>query len=321
MPRRYFSVTSRLLAQSKDAALTAVQVFNNPLITFKSETFIVLMNIAWTYLLHAQYRRAGVECRYYRLVGTRRHFVRTDEGNFKYWDLTKCLEAKECPLDNPTKKNLYFLIGLRNQITHHISPVLDDFVSARYQASCLNYNRCIQEFFGTRHAIDKHLRYSLQFQSISRDQLSSPTEADLPPNVRSYIARFDNELSTDELNSERFAYRMLFVPKLVGNPGHADEVIEFLKSDSELAQSVNRDYVTFKEVERPKFLPSRIVRMLRDDGFRNFTMHWHTELWHSLNAKDPSKGWGVEVGGTWYWYSSWVDQVRAHCTENSDRYA
>ena len=28
----------RLLAQSQDAALTAVQVFNNPLIKFKSET-------------------------------------------------------------------------------------------------------------------------------------------------------------------------------------------------------------------------------------------------------------------------------------------
>jgi hypothetical protein len=39
--------------QSQDAALTAVQVFNSPLIKFKPETFIVLMNIAWTYLLHA----------------------------------------------------------------------------------------------------------------------------------------------------------------------------------------------------------------------------------------------------------------------------
>jgi len=51
----------RLLAQSQDAALTAVQVFNNPLIKFKSETFIVLMNIAWTYVLHAYYCQTGIE--------------------------------------------------------------------------------------------------------------------------------------------------------------------------------------------------------------------------------------------------------------------
>jgi hypothetical protein len=44
---------------------------------------------------------------------------------------------------------------------------------------------------------------------------------------------------------------MLFVPKLVGKPGQADEVIEFVRADSSIAKSVNRDYVALKEVERP----------------------------------------------------------------------
>jgi hypothetical protein len=68
--------------------------------------------------------------------------------------------------------------------------------------------------------------------------------------------------------------------------------------DSELAKSVNRDYFAFKEVERPKCLPGRIVQMMRDEGFSKFNMHWHTELWKELNTKDPAKGFGVEVG---YW--------------------
>ena len=58
---------------------------------------------------------------------------------------------------------------------------------------------------------------------------------------------------------------MLFVPKLVGKPGQADEVIEFLRSDSEVAQAVNREYVAFKEVERPKFLPGQIVAVMRNE--------------------------------------------------------
>jgi Protein of unknown function (DUF3644) len=139
-----------------------VQVFNNPLIRSKSETFIVLMNIAWTYLLRAHYRRTGVEYRYHRRQGKRRRFERTSEGSFKYWDLTECLDAWECPLDRPTKKNLLFLIGLRNEITHHMSPVLDQFASARYQACCPNYNWYIKELFGKRYGIDQHLGYSLQ---------------------------------------------------------------------------------------------------------------------------------------------------------------
>ena len=45
--------------------MNAVQTFNNPLTTFKTETFIVLMSIAWTYLLHAYYRREHIEYRYF----------------------------------------------------------------------------------------------------------------------------------------------------------------------------------------------------------------------------------------------------------------
>jgi len=113
---------------------------------------------------------------------------------------------------------------------------------------------------------------------------------------------------------------MLFVPKLVGKPGQADEVIEFLKADSELAQSINRDYVSFKEVERPKFLPTNIVGLMRSEGYPRFTMHSHTELWHSLNAKNPAKGLGVLIANTWYWYSAWIEIVRKHCEENAPRY-
>lgn len=171
MARRIHSVATHLISQSQDAALTGVQVFNNPLIKFKSETFIVLMNIAWTYLLHAHYRRTKVEYRFYKRRGKRRYFERTEDGSFKYWDLTKCLAARECPLDSATTKNLHFLIGLRNEITHHMAPALDQFASARYQACCLNYNQYIKECFGERYGIDQYLGYSLQFQSISRASL------------------------------------------------------------------------------------------------------------------------------------------------------
>lgn len=320
MPRRVHSITASLVSQSRDAALAAVQVFNSPLIAFKSETFIVLMHVAWTYLLHADYRRNDVEYRYFRQAGSRRRFERTRSGSFRYWDLSRCLSVDECPLDNETKKNLQFLIGLRDEVTHHMSPVVDQYVSARYQACCLNYNRYVKELFGDRHGIDQHLSYSLQLQSLSREQLAAPTEADLPPAVRSYIATFDEDLSPDELNSERFAYRMLFVPRLVGKPGQADEVIEFIKADSDVARSVNKEYVAFKEVERPKFLPGQIVQLMREEGFPLFNMHHHTTLWQSMDARKEAKGYGVSVAGAWYWYSRWVDVVRKHCVDNAGQY-
>ena len=319
MRRRVHSVADQLVTQSQDAALTGVQVFNNPQVRFKSETFIVLMNIAWTYLLHAHYRRQGVEYREHEHRGKRRRFHRTSDGNFRYWDLRRCLTTEACPLDGETKKNLLFLIGLRDEITHHMSPALDSFVSARYQACCLNYNRYIKELFGEHRGVDRLLGYSLQFQSISREQLSAPSEEDLPPSIRTYIARFDEDLTTAELNSERFAFRMLFVPKLVAKPGQADEVIEFLRPDSDISQAVNRDYMAFKEVERPKYRPTQVVNMMKEEGYGWFTMHTHTELWKELDAKNPRKGFGVEVVGSWYWYQSWIDIVRDHCATWDNR--
>ena len=60
--------------------LTAVQIFNNPNISFKSESYVVLMTISWTYLLHAYYRGKRVEYRYFIQTGQRRKFDKTKNG-------------------------------------------------------------------------------------------------------------------------------------------------------------------------------------------------------------------------------------------------
>ena len=321
MGRRVYSIADELLSQSRDAALTAIQVFNNPQVSFKSETFIVMINIAWTYLLHAYYHKNKVEHRYYRKTPKSRRFIRTKSAGYKYWDLSKCLSSEECPLDRPTKANLEFLVGLRDEITHHMSPDLDRYVSAKFQAACLNYNRCIKELFGDSYGIDHYMTYSLQLQAITRDQLAAPAEADLSDNVRSYIAEFESELTADELNSERFGYRMFFVPKLVGKAGQADEVVEFIAEDSELAEQLNEAYVVVKEREREKFLPGSIVTLMQQSGFPKFNMHDHTMLWQSLDGKNPGHGHGTDVEGRWYWYQSWVDLVQRHCEDNAAIYS
>ena len=73
--RRIFSVSEELIEKSREAALAAVQIFNNPQTTFKSEIFIVVMNIAWTYLLHAYYRKHHIEYRYFEQKKKIRRFA------------------------------------------------------------------------------------------------------------------------------------------------------------------------------------------------------------------------------------------------------
>jgi hypothetical protein len=319
--RKLFSVKEELIRKSREAALAAVQVFNNPNITFKSEIFIVMMVIAWTYLLHAYFRGKGIEYRYCRQAGTKRKFDRTSKGAYKHWELERCLNDPDCPLEKEVKLNLTFLIGLRHEIEHQMTTKLDDLLSARFQACCLNYNEAIRKFFGDKYGIDQHLAFSLQFSSLGDEQIEQlSARKDLPKNIATFIEGFDGNLTIEEYNDTKYSYRVIFVPKLVNHKGQADKVIEFVKPDSEQAKELNITYATFKETEREKFKPGTIVEMMKLGGYPKFRMQYHTELWKQLDAKTPGKGYGVMVEGQWFWYKRWVDVVGQHCRENAERY-
>lgn len=315
------SVSNELVKKSREAALAAVQVFNNPSITFKSEIFIVLMVISWTYLLHAYFRKQGIEYRYFKLVADRKRFDKTSKGAYKYWELERCLNQHDSPVNKAASNNLRFLIGLRHEIEHQMTSRLDEHLSAKFQACCLNYNDLIKKLFGNENGIDKHLAFSLQFSSINIDQIEALNEASgLPTHIQAFINSFDSELTDAEFNDPRFSYRVLFVPKTVNHKGQADRVIEFIKADSEIAKTVNKQIAVIKETEKPKFLPNQVVEIMQAEGYSQFNMHHHTQLWKKEEAKNPIKGFGVKVATAWYWYDIWVSRVRTHCIENSAIY-
>ncbi|MBS1228531.1 MAG: hypothetical protein H6R17_1808 [Proteobacteria bacterium] len=321
--RRLKSVKLELLRKSREAALAAVQVFNNPAITFKSEIYVVLMVIAWTYLLHAFYREKKIDYRYFKILpGGRKKFDTTSRGAQKHWELDRCLSCDGSPIDKDAANNLRFLIELRHEIEHQMTTRIDNLLSARFQACCLNYNLYIKKFFGEQHGIDQHLSFSLQFASLTEGQVDVLAEhSELPKHIQTFVEGFDGSLSDEEFNSPKFAYRVLFVAKTANNKGQADRVIEFIKSDSNLAHQVNATYALMKDTEKPKLLPSQIVEMMKAEGFPKFSMHHHSQFWKSKEGKNPKHGFGTEVVGKWYWYDKWVKEVRDHCQNNPDKFS
>lgn len=316
--RRVSSVKAELVKKSREAALAAVQIFNNPNITFKAEAYIVLMVIAWTYLMHAQYRSKNIEYRYFKQNGLRRKFDTTKNGAYKYWELERCLNEDTSPIDKDTANNLRFLIGLRHEIEHQMTTKIDDILSARFQACCLNYNEYIKQFFGDELGIENHLSFSLQFSTISTEQKELLEQhKELPANIQGYIKGFDEALTDEEFSNQKYAYRILFVPKTANRKGQADRVIEFVRSDSPLAEAINKEYAVIKETEKRKYLPKQIVEIMNDEGFANFSMHRHTVLWKLEDARNPDKNYGALVAGkSWLWYESWLEKVRTYCQEN-----
>lgn len=316
------SVRTTLVKKAREAAIAAIRSYNDPATQFKSETYIVLMVIAWTYLLHAYYRGKGIEYRYFRPGPKRRVFDRTKHGAFKHWELERCLNGSESPIDRDTANNLRFLIGLRHEVEHQGSRVLDEYLSGRYQACALNFNAYISKLFGATWALDRQLAFSIQFLHCTPDQLGNkPSAPSLPSGVRSFIADFDAALTHDEYNSDRFSYRLLFKKKLVNRPGQADRVIEFIDPDSELAKQIDKEYWVKKEVERRKFMAKNVVAALQKAGFSRFRVQpEHVQMWQTEDAKNPAKGYGTLVEGTWLWYQAWIDRCIELCSAAGERY-
>jgi hypothetical protein len=317
--RKIGSIKNELIQKAKEAMLLAVQIFNNPNVVFKSESFIVISNIAWTYLLHAYYRSKKVDYRYYEKKNTRKIFDKTKHGAHKHWELERCLNEQKCPLTDSVKENLKFLIGLRHEIEHQMTTRIDDLLSARFQSSCLNFNDYLKQLFPEEKGIEKHLSFSLQFSSLSEEQMDQLFDyKDLPNHISNYIQDFDKNLSYEIFNSSQFAYRVMFIRKTANHIGQADKVIEFVSADSEIAKNMNKDYAFIKEKEKKKYLPNGVVSEMNKLGYLKFGMHQHTQLWQQNDAKNSNKNFGVEVAKTWYWYQNWLDFVTEHCKKSNN---
>ncbi|WP_342664590.1 DUF3644 domain-containing protein [Solobacterium moorei] len=213
---------------------------------------------------------------------------------------------------------LAFTIGIRHEIEHQKTDSIDEYIGAKLQACALNYNREIIKMFGDKHSIKDNLSLAIQFSPISPEQeqlLRKESVNEIPSNVKNFIATFESELDDEELKSLYYSYRIVYIPIQVNRANQADRAIEFISPDSDKAKDVER--VLVKAVEKAKFLPSDIVKMMNEEGYSTFSMHYHTQLWKAKDAKNKKYNYGVKVSKQWYWYENWIDVVRDYCQKNN----
>ncbi len=269
--------------------------------------------------MHAFYRRKHIEYRQYQQGPRNRRFLKTKFGATRHLSLEECLNLAQCPVEEVVKKNLLFLIGIRHEVEHQMTRRIDDQLSAKFQAAALNFNNTIKKLLGPQFSLDAEQAFSIQFSGIS--ELTAKellAQSDLPQNLHSYIVQFENRLSQAEYDDPRFSYRVAFVRKTTNSKTGADKVVEFIPSGSDAATQVNK--VFLKETERKKFRPGSIVKQMKAEGFPRFNMQHHTDLWRAKDARNPIHQYGVAVEGTWFWYESWIHEIRKHCEANILKY-
>jgi hypothetical protein len=98
-------------------------------------------------------------------------------------------------------------------------------------------------------------------------------------------------------------------------------VVEFILADSELAKLLNKEIEIVKEVERPKYRAKSVVLEVQKAGFSSFRINpEHLQMWRAEDAKNPAKGYGAEVAGTWFWYDRWIKRCVELCKAAGERY-
>ena len=186
----------------------------------------------------------------------------------------------------------------------------------------MNYNKYLKKFFPKEVGLETYQPYSLQFFTLERDQISPSSDYEnLPKELISYTRKFEQDLDERVFNDSSYSFRVNFQEKIANRKGQADKVIEFIRADSkEAKESTHTEHVLIKEKERKKYLPGQIVEKMREQGYSKFNMYHHTQLWKSKSARDPSKGYGCDVVGQWFWYEKWLDVVKEHCKKHSNKY-
>ena len=310
-----------LVIKAREAMIAAVSTFNGVGLHFRTELFIVTAIIAWTYLHLAYFGRQGIDCRYRENGPNGTRLVsKTQHGADKYWELGFCLKRDECPLSKPEKENLEFLLELRHEIEHRSTERIDEIVSEKLQACCINFNSQIKVLFGQQFGLERRLPIALQFVTFGAEQRAILKRAtDLPAHISAMMDVFDTRLTDEERADPRFAHTVAFVQKISNKPGTADEVINFEKGNRENAAPGDRVFI--QQVSKKQYRPSSIVEMMKRRGFKKFNTHYHAKLWKSLKARDEHGRYGDWTDGKqWFWYDSWIVEVEKHCKDNAGKY-
>ena len=195
--------TRSILNSSIDSALLAVEIYNKPRTTFRSEGFITMMIIAWTRLFHAYFNTSIGDRYYYKKKSNRYDLV---DGEKKAWELATCIKEYG-ELCEATRRNLDFFIKLRNKIEHrHIEKrEVDTLIFGECQSLLYNYESQLIYFFGADYSINEALVYSLQFSQIRTKQQEKASKSALSKDlidIISFVHKYRNTLEDDVFNAK-----------------------------------------------------------------------------------------------------------------------
>lgn len=290
-----------LVEKARHSSLLAVETYNRPSAPFRTYGYIVLMQIAWTALLHAIFVRQRVKP-FYRKKGGRR-FEHID-GEPKRWELDECVNQYWRGKETPASKNLKFIIGLRNKVEHRNLPELDIHVLGECQSLLFNFETTLEKEFGSKYSINESLVIPLQLSRLrgasagdAMRQLIRP----LPGDLGRWVQAFRSSLSQEETDSPEFSFRVLLIPELKNNPTRDALSVQFVPYEAGKSAEMDQAIAMIKRsripvVNQGLIKPGQVVAEVQKrlpPGTR-ITLSVHTQCWKFFKVRpsrdDPDPG-------------------------------
>ncbi|QSX37954.1 DUF3644 domain-containing protein [Shewanella sedimentimangrovi] len=320
--------TKSILDASIDSALLAVEIYNKPRTTFRSEGFITMMIMAWTRLFHAHFNNTIGDKYYYKKRNNRYDKI---DGERKAWELSTCIN-KYGLLSTGVESNLNFFIKLRNKIEHrHIEKrEVDTLIFGECQSLLFNYESALISFFGDSYSINEALVYSLQFSQIRTQNQERANRSALSKDLSeivSFIINYRNTLDDDTYNSQEYSIKLIQIPK-ISNTNRADVAVEFVRWDAlndedkaaydQLNVIIKDKTVKIEAANVGKLKPSEVIKKVNIALQGKFiTLSLHATLYKLFNirpangAEDPFETYAEfclydEVHNDYVYQEAWV---------------
>ena len=291
MPRPLWA---SILETAKDEAVLAVDLYNRPRQARTLEAFFVHMHLAWQYLLHAEFQRAGID---YRYRDDRGRLIRVD-GEAKTWELQRCIKERWVAHD-PVRRNLEVTVSIRNRIEHRWQRELTFATAGFAQALILNFESELCGCFGDQHTLDEFLRFPLFVSAFTSEGVERMVVAQksLPAPLRSLLASFHADVDGDMLDDQRYEFRVHLVPRTGPRTG-SDIAMTFIRDENltddqrrELALLGKAGTVIVRERARPivnagMLRPAEAARRIDSRLPFRFGLYSHfPQMWKHLQVR------------------------------------
>jgi len=277
------------LQHAREACLSALRVWNDPIDCFRTGGFSLMFVTAWNALAIASLELAGGEWR--KISGG--SVVRNADGVELARDTDELLgEAFAGDEHKGLRQNVQLWIDLRNGVAHRRLVALDALVTGEAQAGLLNFENALVSGFGAEYALGESLAVPLQLSGFrdpgvvrSRRLLLSS----LPLDVQAILSRAESA-DPDLLRDPTYIMRVAFVPVVPNSGRGPDAVAYFVKPGDvpeELKEALDRYLVFTKPVGGARLLFADVEKEFERRVAFKLDSNAHAAAARSLGAWPP----------------------------------